>query len=41
MNYNVVELLTSVPNYMSLVQENEIEIIYKLLGHGKVSRINL
>ena len=33
MNYAVVELLQHVPNYMELVQENNIEIVYQLLGH--------
>ncbi|WP_034603692.1 ankyrin repeat domain-containing protein [Halodesulfovibrio aestuarii] len=37
MNYAVVELLQYVPDYMKLVQDNEIEIVYQLLGHGMVS----
>ncbi|MFA9395571.1 MAG: ankyrin repeat domain-containing protein [Halodesulfovibrio sp.] len=37
MNYAVVELLQYVPDYMKLVQENEIEIVYQLVGHGMVS----
>ena len=37
MNYEVVELLQHVPNYMELVQQNEIDIVYQLLGHGLVS----
>lgn len=38
MNYAVVELLQHVPDYMKLVQKNEIEIVYQLLGHGMISR---
>ncbi|WP_290920239.1 ankyrin repeat domain-containing protein [Halodesulfovibrio sp.] len=36
MNYTVVELLQHVPDYMKLVQENEIEIVELLLGLGMV-----
>lgn len=37
MNYDVAELLQYVPDYMKLVQENEIEIVELLLGQGLVS----
>lgn len=31
------ELLQFIPNYMESVQENRIEIVEQLLGHGFVS----
>lgn len=37
MIYSVVELLQYVPDYMKLVQENEIEIVELLLRFGLVS----
>jgi len=36
MDYDVVELLKYVPDYMILVQVNETRIVYQLLVHGMV-----
>lgn len=37
MNYAMVELLQFIPKYMELIQANEINTVYQLLGHGMVS----